>query len=684
VRPSPLLSTAAAVALVGGLALPAGAATQPAPARGVGSSSLTLLGVTAGGHSVSAGSLELLSDMLGAEAVAKILATPLTADGKAYGQQAVSPGNAPGTLPSVSTSVLPALDGLVGVTSPALKAAARITDGQPATSAGATSLGSVSVLGLPVALDGSLDVGSSVTRAEGAASSKTVTVENLALPSVADLLGALGLDLSALPIDVLTELLTALDLVNGAVADAQQALDDAIAALGIRPDIDAAQAEVDAAGAALAAEIEKLAAAESDLAAAEAELAEATAELNDANEALTDAKAELAAAEEAQAAAQATHDEAYAVVKAAADLLGLTVQQFVDANPTLDIVVDLKAARTALDAANASVTSTTAAVAEATEDVASAQSRVDAAAAAVALLKNVIATLQTTIDGLQAVLDAALAALKDVLTAVQAELDALLGAVLAVLDGTPLVSFDRLSVVTEALVTSATEGGQSARVVGGEISGLRVLGTDVLSDVLGTPSVNLLDLVGGSLADVHALIGELTGTLSRVLSTVPAFPTLSVPAPEVGLLTSSAGTDVVDGFGVATTSVTGLSVTVPSISIPAELALPDAGSLGVLSDGHQVTSLLTSDPLTLSLATLSSSSRFAPAVGAPGTETPAAGTSGTETPAAGTPGADTVGVAAPQLPRTGGAEILAVLGVVLMAGAVVARRRASLAEELAG
>jgi hypothetical protein len=672
VRPSPLLSTAAAVALLGALALPAGAATEPAPARGVGSSSLTLLGVTAGGHSVSAGSLELLSDMLGAEAVAKILATPLTADGKAYGQQAVTPGNAPGTLPSVSTGVLPALEGLVGVTSPALEAAARVTDGQPATSAGATSLGSVSVLGLPVALDGSLDVGSAVTRAEGAASSKTVTVENLALPSIADLLGALGLDLSALPIDVLTELLTTLDLVNGAVADAQQALDDALAP--IQAEVDAAQAEVDKASAALAAEVEKLAGTESDLAAAEAELAEATADLNDANKALSGAQGELATAREAQAAAQQTYDGSYGTVKAAADLLGLTVQQFVDANSTLDIVVDLEAARTALDAASASVTSASAAVAQAAEDVARAQSRVDAAAAAVALLKNVIATLQTTIDGLQKVLDDALAALKDVLAGVQSELDALLGAILAVLDGTPLVSFDRLSVVTEALVNSATEGGQSARVVGGEISGLRVLGTDVLSDVLGTPSVDLLELVGGSLADVHALIGELTGTLSSVLSTVPEFPTLSIPAPEVGLLTSTADTDVVDGFGLATTSVTGLSITIPSISIPAELALPGAASLAALSASEQVAGLLTSAPITLDLATLSSNARFAPAVEAPGTETPAAGT----------PGTDAVGVAAPQLPRTGGAEILAVLGVVLMAGAVVARRRASLAGDLVG
>src|SRR5687767_785007 len=114
VRPSPLLSAAAVTALLAAAAAPATAAT--APARGVASTSVTALSVAAGGHTVTAGTLELLSDMLGADAVAKILLTPLTADGTAYGQQTVTPANSPISTPAVSTSsVAPALAGILGL-----------------------------------------------------------------------------------------------------------------------------------------------------------------------------------------------------------------------------------------------------------------------------------------------------------------------------------------------------------------------------------------------------------------------------------------------------------------------------------------------------------------------------------------------------------------------------------------
>ena len=126
------------------------------------------------------------------------------------------------------------------------------------------------------------------------------------------------------------------------------------------------------------------------------------------------------------------------------------------------------------------------------------------------------------------------------------------------------------------------------------------------------------------------------------------------------------GTDILDGFGVASTSVKGLSITLPSVSIPTALALPGAADLPALDGITQVAGLLTSAPIKLDLATLSSNARFAPGVtAAPGTGTPGTGTPGTGTP--GTP--------APQLPTTGASAALAALGVALMAGAIVARRR---------
>jgi peptidoglycan hydrolase CwlO-like protein len=661
VRTTPLLSAVAAAALLATAAGPAAAATSPASPAGVASSSVTVLGVSAGDRTVSAGTVALLSEMLGADPVAKVVLTPLTVDGTPHGQQTVTPGSSPSTAASAdSGSLAPALAGLVRVQSPVLQATADDSGGEPATSAGATSFGGVKVLGLPVALDGSLDVGAVVSEA-GALGEKTVTVTDVALPSVADLLAALGLDLSALPIDVLTELVTALDLVDKTITDAQKALDEATAA--IQAEIDAAQADVDKASAELAAKTEELAGKQSELAAAEKDLQDKTAALQPSKDDLADAQSELASAQGEQAAAQATYDDAYATVKAAADLLGMTVSDFVAANSTLDIVVALDAAGTALQGANATVASATAAADQAAADLAEAQSAVDAAQAAVDLLKNAIATLQTAIDGLQATLDAALAALRDLLRSVQAEIDALLGAVLAVLDGTPLVSFDSLSLVTRAAATSNTEGGQAAEIVGGEIRGLHVLGTDVLGDVLGTSSIDLLDVTGSTLDSLTGLVGGLTGALSEVLSTVPEFPTLSIPAPQVGLLTKSTATGIEDGFGVASTEVSALSVTLPAVAIPAALALPGAVELPVFDLVEQTTGgVLTSAPVTLQLATLASNARFAPAA----------------VPGAQTPGAQTPGTAVPQLPRTGAAPALAALGVALLAGAVVARRRQAL------
>ena len=277
-RPSPLLTAAAAAALVAAVAGPATAATTPAPARGLASSSVTLLGVAAGGHTVTAGTIELLSDMLGAEAVAKALLTPLTADGTAYGQQTVTPAGSPSSAPSVdSATLVPALAGIAGLRSPVLSATATSTDGQPSTTAGSSSLGDVTVLGLPLSLNGSLDIGSAVTKAGGALGEQELLVEDVALPSVADLLAALGLDLSALPVEVLVELLTELDLVNDTVDQAQQALTDATAA--VQAQIDAAQDQVDTASAAVTAKARELAGKQSQLAGLEDDLPDATAAL---------------------------------------------------------------------------------------------------------------------------------------------------------------------------------------------------------------------------------------------------------------------------------------------------------------------------------------------------------------------------------------------------------------------
>ena len=675
-RPSPLLSAAAAAALLAAVAGPATAATAPAPAKGVASSSVTLLGVAAGGHTVTAGTLELLSDMLGAQSVAKVLLTPLTADGTAYGQQSVTPASSPVTAPSVDSSALvPALAGVASVRTPVLEATAADPDGEPSTTAGAASLGALSVLGLPVSLNGSVDVGSAVGRTTGAVGEKTIVVEDVALPSLADILAALGLNVPALPVEVLTELLNELDLVTTTIADLEKQLADATAA--IQAQIDQAQADVDKASADLAAKTDELAGKQSELAAAEQDLQTKTAALNSA-------KTALAAEQQKLDDANATLTSATATLTS---LLGTTsISTYESLSPEAKALLDptgaIAAAYQAYKAAQTAVTEATAAVTTATTAVANAQSAVDLAAAAVATLRAAVAALQAVVDELQALLDAALAVLQNILKDVQPLIDSLKAAILAVLDGTPLLSFDSLSVVTEATATSNQDGGQSARIVGGELSGLKVLGTDILGDVLNTGTVDVLEITTSQLEAINGLIGDLTGALSSVLSSVPQFPTLSVPAPEVGLLTKSTSTDVVDGFGVASTSVKGLSITLPSVSIPTALALPGAIDLPALDGVTQVAGLLTSAPIKIDLATLSSNARFAPAVagtGTPSTGTPSTGTPSTGTPSTGTPSTGTPGTAAPQLPRTGASQALAALGLGLMVAAFAARRRTEVA-----
>ena len=673
-RISPLVAAAAATALLASLAGPASAATEPAPAAGVASSAVTLLDVAAGGRTVTAGTLSLLSDALGTDAVAKIVVTPLTVDGLAYGERTITPADSPATVTAFdSGTVAPALAGLVKVTSPVFTGTAQNGSSGASSRVGADSLGGVAVLGLPIALEGTLDVGSLVSRTGGAVGDKTLEITNLALPSIADLLAALGLDLSKLPTEVLVELLTELDILTTAVTTAGQALTDAIAAAGIQPQIDAAQAEVDTATTALAAKVDELAGKNSELAAARDDLAATTAALAPPTAAVATAQRELATANAALATATGA-------LNAALDVAGLSgIDAYnellpVFRDPLASVIDPLIAAVTA---AQGTVASATATVATATSELAAAQSLADIAAAAVTALESAIATLQGVIDTLQEAVDAAVAIVTNVLTSVQPLIASLLAAVTAVLDGTPLVSIDALTVITESKVTSANDGGQSATVVGGEITGLHVLGTDVLNNVLGATRVDLLDLTGSTLDGVNGLLTELTGTLSSVLSTVPGFPLLKIPAPTIELLTKQSGTGIADGFGTASTGVRALSVTLPSITLPQALALPSAANLPVFAstlEAFQVSAVLdsagnfVSSPVTVALGILSEQARFRPAGSVPPTVAP-----GAVLPTTGS-----------QLPRTGTTGALALLGVVLMGAAVVARRRRSPLEDAVG
>jgi hypothetical protein len=653
-----LATAAAAALLLGAAAVPASAAVPTAPpARpgGTATSALTLLSLALAGHDVRVGGVTLASDSLKGAPSSTVTITPLKLDGTAYGEKTVDAGHSPGSIPVVdSSTVAPGLGALATVKSPAFTASSTSASGSSAK-AGTTSLGSVQVLGLPVKLDGALNVASSVDQT-GALGEKTLTIRNLALPSVADLLAALGLDLPKLPTSTLNDLVNKLGLVNGPIATAQQALGTAEQA--IKTQLSAADAAVADASAKAKAATDDLVGKNSALAAAQKDLDTKTAALQPLKNAVTTAQANLTAANKPVTDASAAVTAALAVAGLTpAEYAALLVKPPAVANALAALAAAQSSSAAAISSATAAVTSATSALATAQSAADAAKVAFDAAQAAVTLAKQTITTALTAVD-------AANAALATLLVQVQPQATKLVAAVTAVLDTTPLVSIDRLTVQTQAAVRSAKPGGQSAKVVGGEVQGLRVLGTDVLKNVLGTSTISLFDLSGATLASVNSKVNGLTGILSSVLSNVPALPTLSVPAPKVELLTKSMSTGITGGFGTAQNTVRALQITIPPITLPAAIALPGAVRLPAFSGLPAPASgaALVSQQVVLGMGTLTEQARFRPSALAvtPGT----AANPGTGSPA--TPA---------QLPRTGLPAGVALFGVVLVAGGVLLRRR---------
>jgi hypothetical protein len=587
-----LASTAALAALMLAAASGTASGATATAAAGSASSSLTLLRVLAAGHDLSAGTLVLRSDTTTSPRISRVEVTPVTVDGTAYGRQVVDQSSSPKTVGAVSSPG--ALSSLVSLSSPGMGISAT---SDPSNQVGASSLGGLKVLGLPVSLGGALQTTSSVSSTSGASAGKTVTLTNLALPSVADLLASLGLDLSKLPIGSLTSLLSQLNLVTSTVTTAQNAVDTAQAA------VNAQQATV------------------------------------------TGLLATLTADQGLLTTAQGTLTTATSALQTLLDLPivttitggTLTVAQF-------EALVGASSPLVALLEA-------------AIGTLASAQTSYLSALSAVNAAQLVVTTAQAAVDAAQALLTTLTSTLTSTLTT-------LLGAVTGVLDGTPLLSLTRLQLSTRSTVVSAAAGGQTAEIVGGTISGLKVLGTDVLKTALGSSTVDLTGLVGSAVTKLTSTIGGLTGTFSSVLSGISSLPLLSIPVPQIGVLTRSTTTSIAGGFGHASTTVTGLSIRLPAITLPTSVALPGASSLPALGGVTQVAGRLTSAPVTVSLLTLGDQAAFRPATVGGGSSAGAPGTPGA-------PGSSSTG----GLPRTGLPVGVTALALMLLGGALVLRRR---------
>jgi hypothetical protein len=208
-RASPLLSAAAATALLAALAGPATAATPAAPVPGLGTalSSGSLAKLSGAGKSLEALRLELPTGTLdGTSALVKII--PLLSDGVPVGSPVEVKAGEEKNFPSKSQGV----PGVLSLTSPSGSLSALVGPDGPVAKA-TTGLGELDLLGLNILGDGSFATSSQVGKT-GSTATKSLALDSLALPSLLDLLDQLGLDLEALPVGALPDLLGGLDLLN--------------------------------------------------------------------------------------------------------------------------------------------------------------------------------------------------------------------------------------------------------------------------------------------------------------------------------------------------------------------------------------------------------------------------------------------------------------------------------------
>lgn len=573
------LGAVGAVVALGATAVPANAATAK-PARGSAQSTLNLIQLQVGDKVVKAvDALGLASTLSGAAASLNLV--PVNVAGTTFGATKITPASGSKTVSAPSAPALPG--GLAQLTSPVLQAAASLANGGALTTLGATSLGSAKVLGLPLALTGTLTQSAAASKSNVASTGLKLT--SFSLPSVADLLAALGLDIKALPVSTLNRLLTELQLPTAGLS--------------------AANAAVTAAQNAANSTIDRLRSATANLASKQGLVTTATATLNQATTALNNALNGIAGP-----------------VLALAGLGSVpTAAIFQTLTPLVQgILTTAVPALTALDAA------------------------FDAAKAAVTLATG-----------------AAQAALGLV-----SSLSSLGNLVMGVLDGTPLASIASID-----LTAMSSAGDKLASTVTGTVSGIKVLGLDVLKSVTGKSSIDAAKLLGGVSAQVQAATNGVLGTLDTILSSVAGVAGLNLPLPQIKVLDIvKSAQKFANGSQDALASVSALTLNIPAFSVPSALALPNALNLPGLS---AVTGGVLGKAIKLSVGTISQHSTFLPAgVNATGTvvkNTPSI----TQTPAAPT-----------GLASTGSNPAIAILAMVTvgLAGAAgLARRKVSLASK---
>lgn len=553
-------SALAGIALGALLPMSAAEAATGVSAAGSATSSATLVTLSVGAlldvvpaTSVKLGTLKATTSSGKTPAVSF---TAATINGTKHGAITVSPSNSPQTVGGAALTNL----GVISVKTPA--ATLKAVDGAVKSATADVSLGEASILGLPITLQGGVSAGSA-TDVSQAKAAKTLKIENIALPNVADLLAALGIDITNLPVGTLNALVDDLRLTLSSAA--QTAFDNANLA-------------VDSAG-----------------------------------QALEDGQ-------DAVATAQTAYDTAEAALDAA--LAPVTVPELVTlpdgvAAPLDHADWDMLSA----DVKSALITANSVA----SPGLAEAATNYEAA-------KGPLATAQGAIAGLQSALDSAL--------------DTLAGVVDGVLAGVPLVEIGAAEIGTKAIVNKT----KTADVTG-SISGVKVLGTDILAELTGDSELDVAEIAGDLAHEINDTIAAISATLSGALSEVTGATGLVVPTPDIKLMVEETATGVDGAFGTANTMLTALSVSIGSVSVPDAFALTDAAALPGLA---AITGGFETAPLSMKVGSITEAARYRPASAAPAT--PTTGNTGTH-------------------PSTGGPAGLAIVAVIGAALAVGVRRR---------
>lgn len=557
---------AAALAAVGLAATPillapANAATTTTPALGSASASISVLRVDNATSSIRALTASLNSSTSSSPDTASVSVTPVwSSTSGAVGQVTVTPADSP---KHVGAGSLALPSGLASVTSPAVDVVASVAGGTATAGLTGDALGSLTVLGtsLQVAA-GSLDLSSTVTKT-AATSSKSVTVQQIALPTIATLLSSLGLDVAKLAQDQLMALYAVVAATAGptlgtAVTNANAAVDAAQVAAG------SAASTVTSAQGVLTSRQGDLAAAQSDATAAQSAVTAALAPIN------------------------TVLSGGASVAKTILNTAGITAP--LDATSWQALSAP---AKTAVDTAIAAGTS----------------AAVDAAVAALNAANAAVAAAQALVDAAQALVNALLALIDAVIDALNADALALLGGIDA---GTDAMA-SKTATADGHLTIGSVEVLGATQAVGDLTAALGTVTTALSSVLNGITGVTFTapTIAVGAVNKTTSVSKGTSNALVTVAGVKITLPRLQLPAalgvagagslPGVdlvnGVLSSLAGTVTIAELRDSATFVQGTTTTggpgtpgggttggggsLPTTGAPAALGLLALATMGV-------------------------------------------------------------------------------------------------------